>query len=108
MENTLQNKDVDVAPTINKGGAPLGNQNGKKSRLFYDQLRKELAQEDSIRLRKIAKKLVEAAEDGEPWAVKEIMDRVDGKAIQVTEMSGLDGGAIETLSSININLKKPE
>jgi hypothetical protein len=56
----------------------------------------------------IARKLVEAAQDGEPWAVKEIMDRVDGKAIQVTEMSGLDGGAIETVTSININLKKPE
>jgi hypothetical protein len=107
MENSSENNNLEVKPT-SKGGAPLGNQNGKKARLFYDQLKKELAQEDAIKLRKIAQKLVEAAQEGQPWAVKEIMDRVDGKAIQVTEMSGLDGGAIETVTSININLKKPE
>lgn len=103
----MENNNLEI-DTKGKVGAPLGNQNSKKSRLFYDQLRKELAQEDAIKLRRIAKKLVEAAEDGEPWAVKEIMDRVDGKAIQVTEMSGLDGGVFETLNTININLKKPE
>jgi hypothetical protein len=107
MENSIENNNL-LVETTNKGGAPKGNDNAKKGRLFFEQLRKELVQEDSIKLRKIARKLVEAAQDGEPWAVKEIMDRVDGKAIQVTEMSGLDGGAIETITSININLKKPE
>lgn len=107
MENSSENNNVPIESNGSKGGQP-NNQNAKKGRLFFDQLRKELVQEDAIKLRKIAKKLVQAAEDGEPWAVKEIMDRVDGKAIQVTEMSGLDGGAIETVSSINILLKKPE
>jgi hypothetical protein len=107
MENSSENNNLPVEST-NKGGGQIGNQNAKKGRLFFDQLRKELVQEDAIKLRKIAKQLVQAAELGEPWAVKEIMDRVDGKAIQVTEMSGLDGGAIETVTSININLKKPE
>jgi len=68
-----------------------GNQNAKKGRLFHDQLRKVLVQDDSLKLRAIAEKLVEAAQEGEAWAVKEIMDRIDGKAIQATEISGPDG-----------------
>ena len=68
-----------------------GNVNAKKGKLFYDQLRKVLVQEDALKLRAIATKLVEAAEDGEPWAVKEIMDRMDGKPIQAQEITGADG-----------------
>lgn len=106
MENALENSNVKVAST-NKGGAPVGNQNGKKGKLFYNQLRMALVQEDSRRLRTIADKLVKAAEDGEPWAVKEIMDRVDGKAVQATEISGVDGEAIE-LKQIEFIIKRPE
>jgi hypothetical protein len=106
MENAIENKNVEVAST-NKGGAPIGNQNGKKGKLFYNQLRVALVQEDSRKLRTIAQKLVDAAEQGEPWAIKEVIDRVDGKAVQSTEISGLDGGILETLNTINIVLKKP-
>jgi len=106
MENSTENKEVDVAST-NKGGAPVGNQNGKKGKLFYNQLRVALVQEDSRKLRNIAQKLVDAAEQGEPWAVKEIMDRVDGKAVQSTEISGVDGNAIE-LKQIEFVIKRPE
>ena len=106
MENAIENKNVEVAST-NKGGAPVGNQNGKKGKLFYNQLRVALVQEDSRKLRTIAQKLVDAAELGEPWAIKEVIDRVDGKAVQSTEISGIDGGILETLNTINIVLKKP-
>jgi hypothetical protein len=106
MENALENNNVEVAST-NKGGAPVGNQNGKKGKLFYNQLRVALVQEDSRRLRTIADKLVKAAEQGEPWAFKEIMDRVDGKAVQSTEISGIDGEAIE-LKQIEFIIKRPE
>jgi len=106
MENAIENKNVEV-DTINKGGAPVGNQNSKKGKLFYNQLRVALVQEDSRKLRMIAQKLVDAAEQGEPWAIKEVIDRVDGKAVQATEISGLDGGILETLNTINIVLKKP-
>lgn len=98
MENSSENNNLPVE-SANKGGGQIGNQNAKKGRLFFEQLRKELVQEDAIRLRKIAKKLVEAAEDGEPWAVKEIMDRVDGKAIQATEISGADGEDLKMVIS---------
>jgi hypothetical protein len=106
MENSIQNNNVEVAPT-NKGGAPIGNQNGKKGKLFYNQLRKALVQEDSLKLRKIADKLVDAAEKGEPWAIKEVIDRVDGRAVQATEISGVDGDAIE-LKLIEFVIKRPE
>lgn len=106
MENSTEIKDLEIAP-INKVGAPVGNQNGKKGKLFYNQLRVALVQEDSRKLRNIAQKLVDAAEQGEPWAVKEIMDRVDGKAVQSTEISGVDGNAIE-LKQIEFVIKRPE
>jgi len=105
MENAIENKNVEIASN-NRGGQP-GNQNGKKGKLFYNQLRVALVQEDSRKLRTIAQKLVDAAELGEPWAIKEVIDRVDGKAVQSTEISGLDGGILETLNTINIVLKKP-
>ena len=107
MENSTENKNLEVEPT-NKGGAPVGNQNGKKGKLFYDALRIALIQEDKKKLRKITDKLVESAENGEPWAVKEIMDRMDGKPVQSTEITGADGGLFETLNTVNIVLRKPD
>lgn len=107
MENSSENNNLPVEST-NKGGGQIGNQNAKKGKLFYNELRKALVQQDQLKLRQIADKLVDKAIEGESWAVKEIIDRVDGKAIQVTEMSGLDGGAIETVSSINILLRKAD
>ena len=94
MENAKENNNVEVTPT-NKGGAPIGNQNGKKGKLFYDALRVALVQEDRKKLRKITEKLIEAAENGDAWAVKEIMDRMDGKPVNTTELSGVDGGILK-------------
>ena len=105
MENSSENNKLPIE-TINSVGAPKGNDNARKGRLFFDQLRKELVQEDAVKLRMIARKLVEAAQDGEPWAVKEIMDRVDGKAVQTTEVSGIDGEAME-LKLIEFVVKQP-
>jgi hypothetical protein len=106
MENSTEINNVEVAPT-NRGGAPIGNQNGKKGKLFFNQLRMALVQEDGRKLRNIAQKLVDAAEQGEPWAIKEVIDRVDGKAVQATEISGADGGEIE-LKMIEFIVKRPE
>jgi hypothetical protein len=82
--------DLKVNSTIDKGGAPEGNQNAKKGRIFYDRIKMDLIQ-DPKKLSKIVSKLIEKAEEGEPWAIKEIMDRMDGKAIQATEITGADG-----------------
>jgi hypothetical protein len=86
-------------------GAPQGNQNAAKSRMFYDKLRLVLVQEPE-RLRKIADQLVTQAEAGEPWAIKEIIDRVDGKAIQATTIENADGSPL--LGGIQVTFIKPE
>ena len=80
----------------NKVGAPEGNDNAKKGKMFYDQLRRILVQDDQRKLRKISEKLAEAAEDGEPWAIKEIMDRMDGKPVAIQEIQGPDGSQLKT------------
>lgn len=90
MENSSENNNLPVE-SVNKAGGQIGNQNAKKGKLFYNELRKALVQQDQLNLRRIADKLVEKAIEGESWAVKEIMDRVDGKAVQATEISGADG-----------------
>ena len=91
--------------TTSKVGAPEGNQNARKGKLFYNQLRKVLVQEDQLKLRQIAEKLVEAAQEGEAWAVKEIMDRVDGKAVQANTFEDAEGNNI--LNAIEVRFVKP-
>jgi hypothetical protein len=63
-------------------GAPEGNQNAAKSkRLFNSALKRALTQ-DPKRIESVVEKLISLAELGEAWAVKELIDRVDGKAPQ--------------------------
>jgi hypothetical protein len=87
---------LEVESTENKGGAPEGNQNAKKGKMFYDQLRMVLVQNDRLKLRNITDKLVKAAEDGEAWAIKEVIDRMDGKPVQQAEIGGIDGEKLVT------------
>lgn len=84
--------------------APIGNTNAVKGKMFYDRLRKCLVQEPH-RLEKIVNQLVTQAELGEAWAVKEVIDRLDGKAVQTTEMQNSDGTPI--LSGIQVMFVKP-
>jgi hypothetical protein len=86
-------------------GAPLGNLNAAKGKMFYDQLRK-IAVQEPHRLRNVAETLFNAAELGEPWAVKELIDRFDGKAVQQTELTGQDGAAL--LTGIQVTFVKPD
>jgi hypothetical protein len=83
-------------PIESKVGAPEGNQNARKGKLFYDQLRKVLIQNDALKLRQVTEKLVDAAIDGEAWAVKEVIDRMDGKAIATQEVTGPEGTQLKT------------
>ena len=103
---TIENNNLEVK-TTNKGGAPLGNNNARKNKLFYDMIKRRLTQKPE-ELEKIVDILIVHATKGESWAVKEIMDRVDGKAIQATEISGVDGADLSSLQTINIVLKKPD
>lgn len=79
--------------STNRVGAPEGNTNAKKGKIFSDEIRKFLAQNPQKK-REIVEGLVESAIAKEPWAVKEIMDRMEGKAVQATEISGPDGAEL--------------
>lgn len=63
-----------------------GNANSgrKQEKPFRDALRLELAaaDKDGRGLRAIARKLIEAAEEGKMDAIKEMADRIDGKVPQ--------------------------
>jgi hypothetical protein len=85
--------------------APIGNTNAVKGKMFYDKLRKVLVQEPH-RLEIIVNQLITQAETGEAWAVKEVIDRLDGKAVQTTEMQNSDGTPI--LSGIQVMFVKPQ
>lgn len=77
-----------------------GNENSgrKQEKPFRDALRIELAaaELDQRGLRLIAKKLIEAAEEGKMDAIKELADRVDGKVPQ-----GISGDPDNPLSIIS-------
>ena len=67
-------------------GAPIGNTNGAKGKNWRDAIRLALARRSDGDYRrglaKIAERLVEAAENGDMAALKEIGDREDGKPQQ--------------------------
>ena len=83
-------------------GAPIGNRNAAKGREFYDMLRRVMAQDDWRRLRAAAEKLADAAAAGEPWAISEVANRLDGKPKVQTEVT-VDGSTLllQTLSRLN-------
>lgn len=83
-------------------GAPVGNQNASKAkRMLTDALRRELTQnpDDVVA---IARKLIEAAKAGEPWAQTLIHDRVDGKAPQPLTGGDEDDNPIRTVTRIEL------
>src|SRR5262245_16515486 len=61
-------------------GNPMGNPG--KDKLFRTALLMELKSkgEDMPELRQIARTCIDLAVEGEPWAIKGIADRLDGKA----------------------------
>lgn len=62
-------------------GAPIGNQNAAKGKMFEQALKLTLAKRPAALLN-IANTLVTEAENGEQWAVQMVADRLDGRAKQ--------------------------
>ena len=54
-------------------------------------LRLDLANIPARDRRQVVSNLVQAAVKGEPWAIKELMDRVLGKSIQAVEVKAEEG-----------------
>lgn len=66
--------------------APIGNQFARKAKRWQKAIERALARASNsdvdTGLDKAADKLVAAAYDGDQWALKELGDRLDGKAVQ--------------------------
>jgi hypothetical protein len=72
-----------------KVGAPKGNKNSTKDKRVWGKIVRKLAvQEDYKKLHSVANALYAKAEDGDISAIKELGDRLDGKAMQ--EIGGGD------------------
>lgn len=86
------------------GGQP-GNSNKTKGMECRQALKRVLARRSGKTykegLEKVMEKYVDAAENGEPWALKDIIDRLDGKPAQALTLSGPDGGPVQTVLNYN-------
>jgi len=79
---TLFNKNKPLG--VESMAAPIGNRNAHKGKIFFDALRRAMAGDDHRRLRRAAERLLDLAAEGEPWAIKELADRLDGRPAQET------------------------
>jgi hypothetical protein len=85
------------------GGAPEGNKNATKNRPWAEAINRALLAEDGKKLRALADKIIDKALEGDVQALKEIGDRVDGKAAQA--IVGADGGdMVVRIESTDANL----
>ena len=85
-----------------RGGQP-GNKNGTKNKPFLDALRKSIAQNPQ-KLRNAADKVLDKAEEGEPWAVNFLADRTDGKAVQTTTFEDGEGNNVTTSLEVRFHV----
>jgi len=64
-----------------------GNKHAAKSKVFDQALRRAIAQDDGVRLRAAAEKLLDKAAEGEVWAIRELADRLDGKSVSTHDVT---------------------
>jgi len=81
-------------------GAPIGNRNAQKGRIWNDSLRKAIAQDEGRRLRASIEQLLNLASNGEPWAIKELADRLDGRPMQTNVMETSEGPELKTIKIV--------
>ena len=79
-------------------GRPIGSVNREKP--FNDALRIALRCHP-LRLRRIAEKLTEKAEEGDLAAIRELADRLDGKPVQMIDRRD---AAIDELSDADLHI----
>lgn len=81
-------------------GAPKGNKNSTRDkRAWTNAIRRAVAQRDGDALNALADKLIDMALSGDLAAMRELGDRIEGKPIQATEISGPEGGPMEVQST---------
>ena len=76
-------------------GAPVGNQNAAKAKVWTAAIERALERRSRVEQREaldaIADKLLELASDGDLAALKELGDRLEGKPAQSVGLSTQDG-----------------
>ena len=103
MDNEERKKlAAERSSEVNKGNA----HSSKNNRLWAETLRRAVIQSDAERLRQIAEALIDKAASGDVSAIKELGDRIDGKSVATTELTGVDGSNLPI--SIGINFVKPD
>ena len=68
--------------------AAKGNTYASKTERLWANMINRKVKQDPDRLERIALKVLDAAEAGEPWAVTEVRNTLDGKPVQQVEHSG--------------------
>jgi len=84
-------------------GAPIGNRNAQKGLMWNDALRKAIAQDDGRRLRASVEQLLDLASNGEPWAIKELADRLDGRPKQTNVLEASDRPELKTMKIVFVS-----
>ena len=83
-------------------GAPVGNTNATKNKPWANALHRAIVQADGAKLRAIADRLIEKAAEGDIQAIKELGDRLDGKAVQTNDVN-VSGSLTAVLSGLGRN-----
>ena len=83
-------EDIKKARQHKRVGPPKGSANSKRGKEFFAAMKRAMARDlgdGNYRkgLNRIASRLVQAAMDGEQWAIQEIANRFDGKPTQPVE-----------------------
>ncbi len=87
-------------------GAPVGNQNAAKSRLVEQTLRRIAMADDGAKLRSGLEKVMELFNQGDPWAVQFVADRLDGRPAQQIIATDNEGrGLTVVLASLTASIE---
>lgn len=88
-------------------GAPVGNKNAANAKLWKAAIERALdkrgAGDRMAALDSLAEKLLSLCDQADLQALKEFGDRIDGKAVASTEISGPDGVALP----VSLNVRFP-
>lgn len=89
------------AAEVNKGN----QYSSKNNRILNETLKRRLIQEEAIRANLIVEALLSKAEEGDISAIKEVFDRMEGKAVAKTELTGAEGGdlVVKVVTGIDDN-----
>ena len=86
-------------------GAPTGNQNAAKGAEWRSAIKRALSRKSGENWRKgldkVADEYVQAASNGDPWAIKDMADRLDGKPAQSIDIEA----SVDQKTSINVRFE---